>query len=91
MKKCFQVLFHVMITNEVSATILQAYISLLRHIRKGMVIRWIITSHLCAAVGCQQFFKYTQKNFKGKLCLNAITPFIIVVALQFRDVPKIVI
>ena len=60
-KKCFHVLFHVMITNEVSVTILQAYFSLPRHIRKGMLMRWIITSDLCKAVGCQQFRKESRK------------------------------
>ena len=50
-----------MITNEVPATILQAYFSLPRHIRKGMLIRWIITSDVCIAVGCQQFRKESRK------------------------------
>ena len=42
-------------------TILQAYISLPQHIRKGMLIRWILASDLCTAVGCQQFRKESTK------------------------------
>ena len=34
-----------------------AYISLLRHIRKSVLIRWIIASHSSTAVGCQLFRK----------------------------------
>ena len=60
-KKCFHELFHVMITNEVPVMILQAYFSLPRHIRNGMLIRMIITSDLCTAVGCQQFCKESRK------------------------------
>ena len=47
-----------MITNEVSVTILHAYFSLPRHILEG---RWIITSDLCTAVGCQQFCNESRK------------------------------
>ena len=50
-----------MITNEVPVTILQAYFSLPRHIRKGVLIRWIITSDLCTAIGCQQFRTESRK------------------------------
>ena len=64
-----------MITNEVPVTTLQAYFSLPRHIRNGMLIRMIVVSDLCTAVGCQE------------LCLNVITPFTISVVFQFRDVP----
>ena len=60
-KKCFHKLFHFMITNEVPVNILQAYFSLQRHIRKGILIRWIITSDFCTAVGCQQFHKESRK------------------------------
>ena len=42
-------------------TILQAYISLPRHFRKGALVRQIIASHLCAAVGCQQFRQESRK------------------------------
>ena len=56
-----------------------------------MLIRRIITSDLCTAVGCHQFRK-NQENFRGELWLNVVTPFtIIVVVLQLRDVPKTVI
>ena len=80
-----------MITNEEPVTILQVYFSLPRHIRKGMLIRWIITSDLCTAVGCQQFHRESRKLQRG-LCLNVITRFtIFVVVLQLRDVPKTVI
>ena len=41
------VLFYVIITNKVPVTVMQAYMSLPRYIRKGMLIRWIITSDLC--------------------------------------------
>ena len=43
-------MFQVIITNEVPVTILQAYISLPRHIQKGLLIRQIIASYLCPAV-----------------------------------------
>ena len=49
-----------MITNEVPITILQAYLSLPRHIRKGIMLM-IITSDLCTAAGCQQFRKESRK------------------------------
>ena len=80
-----------MITNEVPVTIQQAYFSLPRHIRKSMLIRWIITSDLGTAMIASNFAK-NPKNFKEELWLNVITPFtIIVVVLQLRDVPKTVI
>ena len=80
-----------MITNEIPVTILLAYFSLPRHIRKGMLIRRIITSDLCAQLVASNFAK-NQENFKGELCLNVITPFTIsAVVLQLRDVPKRVI
>ena len=60
-KKSFHVLFHVIITNKVPVTILQAFTALPRHIRKGSLIRPIIASHLCTAVGCQQFRKESRK------------------------------
>ena len=43
-------------------TILQAYMSLTRHIRKGVLIRRNIASHLFTAVGCQQFRKESRKH-----------------------------
>ena len=56
---------HVIITNEVPVTILQAYIFLSRHIRKGVLIRRNIVSDLCdAAVGYQQFHKESRKRQK---------------------------
>ena len=59
------VLFFALITNEVSITILQAYISLSRHIRKGVLIRRNMASDLCdTAVGCQQFRKELRKRPK---------------------------
>ena len=69
---------------EVPVTILQAYISLPRYIRKGMLIRRIIASDLCTAVNCQQFCKEST-NVIGELCLNVIIPFsIIVCCLAFN-------
>ena len=50
-----------MITTEVPVTILLAYFSLSRHIRKSVLIRRIITSDLCTAVGWQQFRKESRK------------------------------
>ena len=60
-KKSFHVLFHVVITNEVPVTILQAYMSLPRHILKGVLINTDIASELCTAVGGQQFRKISRK------------------------------
>ena len=48
--------------NKVPATILQAYMSILRHIREGVLIRRNIASDLCTAVGCQQFHKELRKR-----------------------------
>ena len=59
------VLFDVIITNEVPVRILQAYISLSRHIRKGVLIRRTIASDLCdTVVGSQQFRKESKKRPK---------------------------
>ena len=76
----FYVLFHVIITNEAPATILQAYISLPRHIRKGMLIRRIIASHLCTAVGYQQFRKAWRK-YQRRIMFEStvIIPFTVIV------------
>ena len=52
------------ITNEVPVTILKALISLPRRIRKGVLIRRIIASHLCTAVGCRQLRKKTRILFE---------------------------
>ena len=52
----------VIITNEVPVTILQACMSLLRHIRKWVLLRQNIASHLFSAVGCQQFRKDLRKH-----------------------------
>ena len=80
-----------MITNEVPVTILQAYFFLPRHICEGMLIRRIITSDLCTAVGCQQFCNESRTLQRG-IMFERITPFtIIVVVLQLRGVPKTVI
>ena len=45
----------------IGITILYAYISIPRHIRKGVLIRRIIASHLCTGVGDQQFCKKLRK------------------------------
>ena len=91
LKKCFHVLFHVMITDEVPVTLLQAYLSLPQHTRKGMLIRWINTSDLCTAVGCQQFCKESRKLQRRTMLELNYSFNIIVVVLQLRDVPKTVI
>ena len=59
-------MFHVIITNKVQVTILQAYMSLRRHIRKRELMRRNkpIMSHLFTAVGCQQFRKETRKHLR---------------------------
>ena len=57
LKKCFHVLFQVIITNEIPVTLLLAYIPIPRHV----LIRWIIGSRLCTAVGGQQFCKQSGK------------------------------
>ena len=63
----------------------------LRHIRKGVLIRRNIASHLFTAVGCQQFRKESRKNIKRELCLNVIISFpTFSVVLAFRNVPKTV-
>ena len=54
-------LLRVTITNAVPVTILKAYIPIPQYIRKGELIRLIIASHLCAAVGGQQFRKEWRK------------------------------
>ena len=54
-------LFQVIITNEVPVTILSAYIPIPQRIRKGVLIRRIIVSHLCTAVGGQQFREESKK------------------------------
>ena len=61
----YHVLFYAIITNEIPVTILQAYISLSRHIRIGALIRRNIASDLCdTAIGCQQFRKQPRKRPK---------------------------
>ena len=47
--------------NEVPVTILQACIPIPRQIRKGVLIRRIITLHLCTAVGGHQSRKEWKK------------------------------
>ena len=68
-KKCFHVLFHFKISNEVPTTIPQTYMSLSLHIRKGVLIRRNIASD------CASNFEKNRENFKGELCLNVIIPF----------------
>ena len=65
--------------------------SLLRHIRKGVLIRRNIASHLCTAAGWQQFAKNRESVKRELLCLNVTVHFsIIVYCLSLRDVPKTV-
>ena len=84
-------MFHVMITNEVPVTILQAYFSLPR-----LILKVCLQDDLLGQIYVQKLVACNsasnQENFKGELCLNVITPCtIIVVVLQLRDVPKTVI
>ena len=58
----YHVLFHVIITNEEPVTILQAYISLSQHIRKGMLIKRNIASDLRTTVDRQQCRKESKKR-----------------------------
>ena len=89
-KNSFRLLFYVIITNEVPVTILQAYLSLSRHIRKGVLIRQNIAPDLYGtAVGCQQFRKESRK--RQRMFERIIIPFsIIAVVLSLRNVPKTV-
>ena len=61
LKNCFHVLFQVIITNKIPVMLVQSYIPILRHIRKVVLIRRIIGSHLCKTVGGQQFCKQSRK------------------------------
>ena len=89
----FSPIVHVVITNKVSVTILQSYISFLRHICKGVLQqkRRVIPSHLCTPVDCQQFGKRSE-NVKGKLCLKVIIAIFpsLTIVLSLRDVAKTV-
>ena len=54
-----------MIAIDVPVTILQAYFSLSRHIRRGVLIRQNTASDICdTGVGCQQFRKESIKRQK---------------------------
>ena len=64
--KCFHV-FHVMITDEIPVTILQAYMSLPRHIHKGVLIRRNIASDLHAAAVANNFAKKLRKRLRRKM------------------------
>ena len=63
-ERCFCMLFHVIITNEVPVTILQTYMPLSRYIRKGVLIERNIGSDLCTTLGCQQFCKESRKRLR---------------------------
>ena len=67
LKECFHELFQVIITNEIPVTLLKAFIPIARHIRKGVLIRRIIGSRLCKAVGGQQFCKQSRK-LQTRIC-----------------------
>ena len=90
-KKSFHVLLQAIITNEVPVTILQAYISLPRHIRKGALIRRFLASHICTAVDCQEFRKASRNGQTRLLRLNVVIPFSIFVfflVVTVRNLPK---
>ena len=57
----FSRIVSVPIFNEVPVTILNAYILILRRIRKSELIRQIIASHLCTTVGGHQCRKEWRK------------------------------
>ena len=85
-KKCFHVglLFHVIITNELPLTILQAYVSLPRHIRKGMLLKWILRQ-MTTEVGSQRFRKASKKR-QGRIMFERIYSFFHHCLLSFRYV-----
>ena len=57
-----------------------AYIPISRHIRKGVLIRRITASRLCAELQLvTNNFAKNRENGKGELCLNVIIPFSIIV------------
>ena len=88
----YHVLFHAIITNVVPVTILQAYISLPRHIGKGVLIRRINASDLCGtAVGCQQFRKESRKRPRRIMFKRNYSLFpSLFVVFSLSDVPKTV-
>ena len=61
LKNSFHVLFQSIFTNQVPVTISYAYIPITRHIRKGVLIRRIISSDLCTAVGSQHSYSESRK------------------------------
>ena len=66
---------YAIITTEVPETILQAYISLSRHICKDGILRQIyVTQQLVASN-----FAKKPENIQRELCLNVIIPFSIIV------------
>ena len=73
LKKCFHLLFQVIITNEIPVTLLEAYIPIPRHIRKGVLIRRIIGSHYVKQLVASNFAN-KRENFKRELCLKIIIP-----------------
>ena len=79
-----------MVTNEIPVAILQAYFTLLRHMRKGMIIidellRQVFVRSWLPAIS-QRIKKTSQENYVWT------SPFTISdVVLQLRDVPKTVI
>ena len=75
----------------VTVTILQAYIYLPRHIRKGVLIRRNIASDLSdTAVGCQQFRKKLRKRQRRiKFERTFLFPSLCF-ALSLSNVPKTV-
>ena len=84
-------MFRVIITNEVSVTVLQAYMSLPRHIRQGVVIRQIIAPGLCnTEVDCQQFRKESRKRQRRFERDNSFFHHFLSVVLSLSDIPKTV-
>ena len=80
----------VKITGEVPVTVLQAYITFPRHLRKAVLIRRIIASLFVQQLVASNFGK-NGENVKRELCLNVIIILpSLFVALSLRDIPKTV-
>ena len=60
-------MFHFIITKEVPVTILQAYMSLLRHIRKDVLIGRNIASHLCTGSWLPAISQRIEKKYQTRI------------------------
>ena len=72
-------MFHTISTNEVPVTILKAYVSLPRHIRKGKFMRQHIASDLCNTAVIARNLAKNRENVKEELGLNVTISFSVIV------------